>query len=426
MAATIDATVPAPFQLPPLPETVNHTPWPAQNFLHVDPEGDVFHVLVCRTTYSLRGMQRDGDRPSQPILLPGEQQPPLVTEDRYEGLVNVSSVLEESDFAPYKPLCDVLLVNAQGHAPEGQALPRWSVGFRFGEEFSKVLQVTGPRQYERRNDGDAWRLSDPVPTTRVPITYQLAFGGPNVVAAHAKPPVEGQEPPQFYFPNPIGTGRWGGKETKQWIEREIEQRSRHPVPPAPNEHANFSPRATYNGPQIEEHGRAFQGDEQNYPVVGFGPVSRWWQPRHRLAGTHDEQWKARQWPKSPKDHDYRYWNCAPEDQQIPYPQGGEEIALANLTPPVQGLVGPVRFLLPEQPLSALVRMEAGPLLLIPMSIDTIVIDVGRGMLSVVRRVLIPSSLNVRKLELGTWRPGEPDSAAAISIPGATPHHPETV
>lgn len=426
MAATIDATVPAPFQLPPLPETINHTPWPTQNFLHVDPEGDVFHVLVCRTTYSLRGMQRDGDRPAHPILLPGEQQPPLVTEDLYEGEINLSSVLQESDFAPYKPLCDVLLVNAQAHSPEGRPLQRWTVGFRFGDQFSKVLQVTGPRHYERQRNGEDWTLTAPALATRVPMSYQLAFGGPNVVHEHAKAPVEGREPPPFYFPNPIGTGRWGSGEVKEWIEREVAQRRRG-APAVPiDELGNFSERPAYRGPQIEMHGQAFTGEESDYPVVGFGPISRWWQPRHRLAGTHDEHWKATQWPKSPKDHDYRYWNCAPEDQQIPYPQGGEEIALANLTPPVKGMVGPVRFVLPEQPLSALVRMRAGPLLLMPMSIDTVVVDVGHALLSVVRRVLIPASLDVRKLELGTWQPGDTESAAAVSIPGAQPHHPETV
>src|SRR5260370_42679476 len=67
-------------------------------------------------------------------------------------------------------------------------------------------------------------------------------------------------------------------------------------------------------------------------VVGVGAIGRWWSPRVSLAGTHDDAWKQSQWPKSPLDHDYRYWNCAPEDQQIDYPQGGEEVMLLNHIP----------------------------------------------------------------------------------------------
>ncbi len=82
MVSRIDATIPLPFELPPLPEVINHTPWPAQNFIHVDPAGDAFHVMVCRITYSLLGMPRDSEGFFIPLeAAPGEH-PPLVSEDR--------------------------------------------------------------------------------------------------------------------------------------------------------------------------------------------------------------------------------------------------------------------------------------------------------------------------------------------------------
>ena len=437
MGSSIDATVPLPFNLPALPNTINHTPWPAQNFLHVDPAGDVFHVLVCRTTYSLRGMPYGADGIGQPVLLPGPQQPPLVTEDVYEGALNSSSVVQESDFAPYKPLCDVLLVNATAYAPGGRPTPRWSVGLRFGKHFSKLLNVTGPRHYERSLGSlGTLALSQPQLATQVPLSYQLAYGGPNVVEAHrradqAAASDRAPEPPAFYIPNPIGTGRLGGRDTRSWVEQEA-QTLRHALlrdggdSLAAHERllANFTDQAAYRGPQIESTKQSFAGDERDYAVLGYGPIARWWQPRHALAGTHDERWRATQWPKSPLDHDYRYWCCAPQDQQVPYPQGGEEIVLVNLTPPSPSTDqdGSVRFALPEQPLCALVRMQAGPLLLMPLAIDTIVIDLGAATLAVVRRVLVPSSLEVRQLELGTWRPGQTDSAA-LAMAGAEPHRP---
>ena len=156
-------------------------------------------------------------------------------------------------------------------------------------------------------------------------------------------------------------------------------------------------------PQIEAYGQPWRRQEGagDYPVVGVGPVGRWWQPRRKLAGTHDAAWKATQWPKSPKDHNYAYWNCAPKDQQIPFPQGGEEVVLVNLTP----VGSPVRFALPTQDLRLLVRLNAGPMLFAPMNIDTVVIDFASGTLSLVRRALVAARADVRHLELGTWPAG---------------------
>ena len=443
MASSIDTTVPLPFELPPLPETLNHTHWPAQNFLHIDPAGDVFHVMVSRTTYSLRGMQPDSAGLMQPKLLPPGEQVALVAQDSYRGELNSSSVMQESDFAPYKPLCDVVLVNAQACAPQNEPSQRWAIGFRFGDAISKVLNVTGPRHYEQSlNSAGAFRLTPPQPALRVPICYELAYGGPNLVAAYAQSDQEGtqqqsagsgpQKLPAFYAPNPIGVGRWGGRDTRRWIETQREtllaaQRNSKEARSSRDKMThNFDGHAYYRGPQIEPHNLPFSSGDKDFPVAGYGPVSRWWQPRQQLAGTHDAQWKARQWPKSPKDHDYRYWNFAPEDQQIAYPEGGEQITLANLTPAMPPAEGAepgnsqlVHFALPEQPLKVLVRMQAGPLLLMPMHIDTVVIDFADASLSVVRRALIPASLDVRKLELGTWT----DDAAAISVDGAEPHRP---
>jgi hypothetical protein len=444
MASSIDTTVPLPFELPPLPETVNHTPWPAQNFLHVDPAGDVFHVMVCRTSYSLRDMPTNEAGLMQPVLLPPEEQTQLVAQDQYRGELNSSSVVQESDFAPYKPLCDVVLSNAVACAPRNEPAARWAVGFRFGDAFSKVLNVTGPRYYERSLTSlGTLQLSEPEPALRVPICYELAYGGPNLVSAYAQADQEGTEPeqrklPAFYTPNPIGVGRWGGKDTRTWIEAQSEQmlKAHNQAPDLRDpQHLltdNFDAQVRYRGPQIEPQDQSFNGGDKDFPVVGYGPVSRWWQPRHQLAGTHDAQWKATQWPKSPKDHDYRYWNFAPEDQQIAYPEGGEEITLANLTPATPLSEGAeaasakmVHLALPKQPLQVLARLQAGPQMMIPMNIDTVVIDFTMLTLHIVRRALIPADLDVRKLELGTWEQGE-YSDMAIPVLGSQPRQPQTI
>jgi hypothetical protein len=411
MVASIDTAVAAPFKTAPLPEVVNHTPWPSQNFQHIDPDGDIYHVVVTRVSYSLAGMDYSGAELPVPRLLPPEEQGELVTSDQYRGEVNYSSVLQESDFAPYKPLCDVILANAIAYAPQGQSSKCWVAGFKFGNAILKKLQVTGPRSLKEGVTG--WQLSEPEPALSVPLCYELAYGGPNVVPVHdlAKTEEEDAKLPAYYDPNPIGAGRLGGRDTKVWIKQQCELFAKDKNKLSAEETAQvellpyvLSEEGLYRAPQIEEYEKPFDPSQQDYPTVGVGPIARWWLPRRKYAGTHDERWKQTQWPKSPLDHDYRYWNCAPEDQQISYPKGGEEIALANLTPHHAPDGGPIRFALPNEQLQVLVRMQAGPMLTMPILTDTVVIDFATGRLSMTARVLIPADLEVRKLQIGTANP----------------------
>jgi hypothetical protein len=69
-----------------------------------------------------------------------------------------------------------------------------------------------------------------------------------------------------------------------------------------------------------------------YRPMSFGVVGRGWQPRIKHAGTYDQHWLDHVFPFLPKDFDDRYYQAAPEDQQITHPTGGEEVVLANLTP----------------------------------------------------------------------------------------------
>src|SRR5262249_6220502 len=51
------------------------------------------------------------------------------------------------------------------------------------------------------------------------------------------------------------------------------------------------------------------------------------------AGTYDEKWLKERLPLWAEDMDDRYFQCAPEDQQVPgFLRGGERVELVNLTP----------------------------------------------------------------------------------------------
>lgn len=407
-------TLPSPIASAPLPEVINHTPWPSQYFQHVDPHGEIFHVMVSRISYSLLELDASNGLPV-PVLLAPDKQPALCESDEFLGEPNASSLVQESDYAPYKPKCDVLLVNATAHAPGGKPLERWPVGFRFGDVIEKRLQVTGPRRFERSiSSMGLLQLSRPEPVMEVPLCYELAFGGPSLVrherllqacvdgevGAHLSPVQRERAAralaalPDAYLPNPIGCGHHPA------AIAEAESVLTELGLSGPSESHAIDGR---RGPQIEAFQRPYDA-QHDYPVLGVGPVGRWWSPRVALAGTHNEQWKQTQWPKSPLDHNYRYWNCAPEDQQIEYPQGGEEVVLANLASAALHS-GPYRFQFPRQDLQLLVRLHVGVVMFAPMHIDTVVMNLGAGVLSIVRRAVVSAKTEVRQLELGTWPAG---------------------
>jgi hypothetical protein len=359
-----DVLLPGPVQAAPLPEVRNHTPYPSQYYQMVDVGDEVFHVIACRSTYDLNRLDAQGAPQA------AAEQAPLVLADQFHGQVNRSSCIQESDLAPFKPRCDVLLIHAVAHAPKAQPHKRWPVGMRIGA-WEKILSVTGPRLLERRAMG--WRLTEPEPALQVPLRWEHAFGGS---CRWPLAPLEGQEPElqTHYEANPIGCG---------WVDPEWLKKSRV---------------ADVDAPQLERWRQPFDqaaAQRMDYRPEGVGVVGRWWTPRREKAGTYDAQWKESRWPRLPLDFDFGYWNAAPEDQQIDYPQGGEEVHLAGLRPGG----GLMRFVLPTRLPFTRVRLHAGPILPRAMKLDTLVIDPQAMTLSCVHRMTLAARAHVRVLEI---------------------------
>lgn len=353
-----EMVLPSPVPSAPLAEFRNLTPFPSLCFQSVDPADQVFHVAVLRLTYSLRRATRSG------ALILSDGQTPLATSDVHEGAPNASSLRWESDLAPYKPSCDVLLTGAIAHSPGGTPQPRWPVGIEVGG-WRKTLAVAGPRDMVWR-DGQPEFLGEPEPVVQVPLQYERAFGG-QVCFPLDVAPAERQLW-QVDERNPLGCGFV----TDEWLRR------------------TGSPRC--RAPQIEWPDQPFTG-QPDYAPAGFGAVARSWLPRRHLAGTHDDDWKAHRWPRLPLDHDYAYWNCAPADQQIPYPVGGERIVLHHLHRAPR-----VEFRLPAHQVFGLIRLQAGPIVPKAMSLDTLIIDLARYELVCVHRLVVPASADVRVIE----------------------------
>lgn len=350
----------------PLPEIHNHTHIPAEYFQTVDVADEVFHVIASRSTYDLRHFDERG----APVL--AEIQRPLVEADEYYSELNTTSVIQESDFVPFKPRCDVVFSHAMAHSPGNKALQRWTVGVRIGE-WMKMLSVTGPRMMHSTLLG--WEVAEPQSVTRVPIRYELAWGGTCQWPVKLS---EQQEPEILAYAdgNPIGTGYVDSA----WMKK--------------------SGTHKLKAPQLETFNQPFDNasaNKQQYAVAGLGVIGRWWKPRLASAGTYDQYWKENRWPKLPKDFKFDYWNGAPADQQIPYPQGGEEVVLSGLDES-----GKLAFRLPRFDIKLLLHLDAGIPVFKPMAVDTLIFDMKAMELAVVQRALVSAAAKVDMVEIGTW------------------------
>lgn len=244
-------------------------------------------LVVIKATFSI---PENGKMP-QPL-------PPqaLAMKDDFYGEPGLSAPAYENDFASHKARCDVLF-KAQAHAPQGRPTQHMDVAVQVGS-MAKALHVVGNRRWEK----DVWlvRHSDPEAFTSMPLHYGRAFGGS----------VRYTEDDITLFDtcaaNPVGSG-----------------------------YSKHTAYATVHGmalPNLEVSGRPLRHPDDVYPVVALSPVARNFYPRYTFAGTYDQRWRDEKAPFLPEDFDARYFQSAPDDQQIPYPMGGEEVRLINMMP----------------------------------------------------------------------------------------------
>lgn len=328
---------------------INHTPFPSQYFQTVDQYGRAFHVIATRITYDMQQLWGDG------YLSYAAEQTPLAMSDIWEGEANVGSPLWESDFAPYKPQCDVLVVNAVSRPPNGKLGSRWRCGIAIDwrdengqdQHWHKELIATGPRSHNMLGIP-----GEPQPTAQTPIHWQNAYGGQKKRSNGAGYIVDER--------NPIGHG--------------------------------FNRERGTRAPQLEPTSQPYRG-QRNYPPTSLTAVGRAWLPRRTLAGTYDTAWREKQWPLPPMDFDYSYWNCAPADQQIDYPLPGAKLSLIGLYPPSLSHSWPERFTarLPLHELFVFARLSPalgwpGDIL---VDLDTLVVDLATLQLYATYRLVVP-------------------------------------
>ena len=342
-------------------ELLNATKMPAGYTLGMEPSGQELLVVAVKGTF------RIPDRAGDEAELAAEQKP-LVMADTFSGEPGHSAPVHEIDFAPRKRRCDVLLLGS-AYAPQGKPTNRVQVGLKIGS-VAKTFSVVGDRFWE----ATATTMGPGYPGnfTVMPISYDCAFGGLDNFLTNP-------DTHRAYTPNPVGKGY----------------------------HEHLSD-VLVNGtpmPNTEELKRPVTMPNHAYRPMAFGPVGRNWEPRYTLAGTYDQKWLDDVFPFLPSDFDEGYYQTAPVDQQMGYPQGGEEVLLMNLTP--QGLT---KFRLPLITLAVVFFTKQGERKETPGIIDTVVLAPDQQAFTLTWRSSLPLKRDifeipqvlVGKMSRGRW------------------------
>lgn len=317
----------------------NHTPYSVAYNPGLLPSGRYCLIVVVKATYDL-----PLDQPVVNALPLAAKQQPLVEADSFTGEPGYSSPYQENDFATHKPQCDVL-IHATAHSPRQQPVTRLSVTAQVGI-MNKTFEVVGKRHWEKHWSGLC--PSEPQAFTEKRLNWEMAYGGED---RHRDP--EGKLT-DSYLPNPIGTGYWQ------------------------QPHKEHTPGSALA--ETETPGQPMTSPKERHTPQGFGPIGRNWQPRSGYGGTYDDAWQKHDKPFLPNDFDERYYQCAPPDQQIPYPQGNERVLLRNLTP-----LGEFQCPLPTLAVPVTVKLANGETQTLPSHVDTLTIDTHTRQLTLVAR-----------------------------------------
>ncbi len=190
------------------------------------------------------------------------------------------------DMCMPKPRGEVVVIG-KCFTPGGKPVPAYEVRLQIGA-VNKTLHVFGDRFWKRKG-GMLKTISDPLPFTKMDISYQNAFGGPD------------------YKKNPLGKGHAPVKSDKG--------ETVHPLP------------------NIEDPRDLIDSPKKKPDPAGFGPIDLTWPQRMDKVGTYDQKWLEELFPGPAADMDPTYFNAAPEDQWIDaFFNGDESVEIKGMHP----------------------------------------------------------------------------------------------
>lgn len=271
----------------------NHTPFATAGYFLRDRQGIEHWVVAMRATLDLRTGQLPALAPVQvPVRLL-----PLYDPSGEE-------LIEDTDFAPFRPECDILLYG-EATPPPGESVRCFPVTLSVGATGRRIY-CHGPRRVTRTLFGHRIEyLGDAKPTS---LSWRHATGG-----ADSFP---GRDPVSPHASNPIGTG---------WTADPKRMRRGDSLRLAP----------------LDTRSEQDAGPGLNNIGAGFGAIGPAWQPRLAQIGTCDDLWARTRHPLPPEDFDDRFHQTAPAGQTAAL-RGGEAVHVENAS-----RSGVIRFRIPQ-------------------------------------------------------------------------------
>jgi hypothetical protein len=302
-------------------ELRNQTPFAAAIVPGLDKSGHDTVTIVVKGTFSVR---------SRAGLALADTQLPIHYSEIFHGEPGISSIKYEADACPQKRGTDVVLI---GHARSPKPVAAVDVEVRAGNLFQRA-RVSGDRVWFKTVGGP--KASDAALFTRMPLTYERAFGGGDAAALD---PAKRPRDPR----NPVGVG-YCSKPDSDAIEG-------------------------VRLPNIEDPTQLVTSPVDRPPVVGFGFLGRDWLPRATFAGTYDETWQKERFPFLPLDFDERFFHAAPPGMTSSRPlRGGEPVQVLNASE-----TGELNFSVPTRRPRVDISIRREELTLTPQ-LDTLLID----------------------------------------------------
>lgn len=261
----------------------------ADAIVSADQAGREHLVVVAKASWTIPS---EGGRPRP---LPPQ---PLAYADQFYDGAETAALRYGDDFARYKPQCDVIF-DACAHAPGGKPVTDIEVGFNVGK-LQKRLRVVGERRWSKFVG--VTTPTKPSPFVSMPLHYGYAFGGTRTYRQGWGS--QRHELAEALRDNPDGRG-WAGPKTAADV---------HDLPL----------------PSLLPLGSDVRSPRAKSTPIALSAVARHWHVRAVHAGTYDEAWSTNVSPFLPEDFDDRFYQCAPPDQRMAYPTGGEEVVLMHM------------------------------------------------------------------------------------------------
>ena len=280
----------------------------------------------------------DNGKPVQPAK---DQTEVFIADQPFDTASN-SNTRYPADTILKKENTDIIL---NGTAHSQKSVTRLQTLVRISN-YHKIIEVVGDRTWKRRLSTIGFKITEPEPFLKMPITCNRLYGG------------------KGFAENPHGTG----------FTEDVNMVNNMPLP-------NF-----------ELPKQKITSYKKQYTPATFGCASPVADHRRKYAGTYDDKYKETQFPLYPIDLDMRFFNIAqPELITEGFLKGGEQVLLKNFSKK-----GEIRFQLPAYNLSIMFNL-AGEKISKKPDLYTILIEPDRERFYMVWNYSLPVGNHPSKL-----------------------------